>query len=217
MQVVVKFVQIKQRGLRAGLIVGGGRVLNEQISDGQLRLDGRIGHDGSEILLRIGRVGENRPARNVAGSVRGGDVITEQLSRRRDAAGDGAGPGAVGVGKAHRHGHFGVEHHAVMQRDIGNGVEARHDLRRDGERAARRRHVGRMRGAGHDRAEIICAGSVGRAGRRAGEISPADAGVGDVLADQLRLHQKIGVRRGDVQRLDRQHVVARLQPVLAPR
>ncbi len=35
--------------------------------------------------------------------------------------------------------------------------------------------------------------------------------------DQLRLHQKIRVGRGDVQRLDRQHIVARLQPWPAPR
>ena len=89
-----------------------------------------------------------------------------------------------------------------MQRDIGNGVEARDRLRRDGERAARRRHVGRMSGAGHDRTEIGCARPVRRARGRAGEISPTGVGAGNAQAEQLRLHQKIRVGRGDVQRLD---------------
>ena len=154
------------------------------MENGQLAGDvGRV-DDGAEILLAVGGIREQRPAREVGVHVRRGDEVTDHLAirgkiLRNDRAVQAVARCAIAMHAVVEHGrrHLVAEHDAVTHRDAADGPEGRKDARRHEQVLAIQRHVGEMRhglnhGTGHrSSAEIDCAG------RGRGEIDSGADGV----------------------------------------
>ena len=128
--VVVELVQVHDRATSSGKRISRGRVLNEQMKEGQIiRL--RHVHDRAEVLREAKGVHKLGPARRKVVRVGGDEVIANHLAGDRRARGNRGAVKAVAGGAIamesiviHRHGDFRPEHDAIVQGQSVNGPKS---------------------------------------------------------------------------------------------
>ena len=219
--VVVKLAQPVDRAAHSGIAVSRAWRLDEPVQHWQRVGQDRITHHCAVVLRGAERVGERRVARQPVRRVRGGDVVANQLpvgrNRARHHGSVNAIPGhAIRVQAVIEHHHvgFATVHDAVIEPDGGHGAEGGCHACRDVEVLVHRRLVRLVIRVRNDWSERGGAGSVGGAGRRAGEVIARRGADHRLARAQFRHGQKVEVGGAEVQRLDGQHVGADLEQIL---
>ena len=181
--VVVELAIVEERAAGAGRRLGLSRRGDEPVEDGQRRVDGRVRNDGSEVLIGVERVVEQRRAAGPPECVGGRDGVANHLAVGRSTGGNRCAENSVACGSVsvcavveHRHGDFVGIHDAVAECDVGHGREGGRDASGDDEILGVGRHGGRVIGLADDRSQHVNAGQVIAAGSRRREI---DERVGD--------------------------------------